>query len=302
MDYNEAEEDDSSCLIRQKEKPTNLLSLPIEILQTITWHLDASAFFTSLLTCKRFIDAALCRRNLLRHILSLPGIRLGLEDLGTSDLLLTFRERAAKNLCGAGVLANVTRYDPIPSSITFSKAVFSPGSPAQLATAQDCATVHVYELTSNNVRLKAELQSHCCSWDAVAPTDLDIIKIAFSSSRDLAVLYRPRRPAKKPTISPFVDELSKPDTQVLKLVTFHRLHASTKGYFYSSHQQETRDIVCDINIEPVGLAIASNGNACIAYKTPAVKDSTEMLLVGRNAKLMDACSYGQSQPLPLLVL
>ena len=298
MDHNEeAAEGDSLRLGKSKENSPSLLTLPIEILQTITWHLDASAFFTSILICKRFMDAALSRRNIFHHILSLPGIRLGLNDLETSELLLAFRQRAAKNLCGASVFADVTRYDPVPSTISFSKAVFSPGSPAQLATAQDFATVHVYELTSKNVRLKAELQSHCCSWEAVASTDLDIIKIAFSSSRDLAVLYKPRRPAKKQKLSPFVDELAKPDTQVLKLVTFHRLYASTKGYFYSSHQQETRDIICDIQIEPVGLAIASNGNACIAYKTPVVKDSTEMLLIGRNAKVMDACSYGQFQPL-----
>lgn len=302
MDYNEAEEGDSSRFNKQQKQTIHLLALPLEILQTITWHLDAPAFFTSLLTCKRFMDAALCRRNIFRHILSLPGIRLGLEDLETSELLLAFRQRAANNFCGAEVLAGVTRYDPVPSTISFSKAVFSPGSPAQLATAQDFATVHVYELTSYNVRLKAELQSHCCTWEAVASTDLDIIKIAFSSSRDLAVLYKPRKPTIRQKISPFVDDLDKPDTQVLKLVTFHRLHASTKGYFYSSHQQETRDIMCDISIEPVGLAIASNGNACIAYKTPTVKDSTEMLLVGRNAKVMDACSYGRSQPLLVYVL
>lgn len=302
MDCDEAEEGDSSRYRRQEKPPTNLLTLPIEILQTITWHLDASAFFTSILTCKRFMDAALCRRNIFHHIHSLPGIRLGLEDLETSELLLAFRQRAAKYLCGAGVLANVTRYDPVPSTISFSKAVFSPGSPAQLATAQDFATVHVYELTSHNVRLKAELQSHWCSWEAVAATDLDIIKIAFSSSRDLAVLYKPRRPSQKQRFSPFVDELDKPDTQVLKLVTFHRLHASTKGYFYSSHQQETRDIICHISIEPVGLAIASNGKACIAYKTPVLKDSTEMLLIGRNAKVMDACSYGESKPLLVYIL
>lgn len=291
MEHNEGGESS------RKKSPPNLLTLPTEILQTITWHLDASAFFTSMLTCKRFKDAALCRRNIFRHILSLPGIRLGLEDLDTSQLLVAFRQRAARYLCGAGVLADVTRYDPVPSNISFSKAVFSPGSPAQLATAQNFATVHVYELTSHNVRLKADLQSHCCSWEAVASTDLDIIKIAFSSSRDLAVLYKPRKPAEKQNVSPFVDELAKPETQILKLVTFHRLHASTKGYFYSSDQQETRDIVCDINIEPVGLAVASNGKACIAYKTPALKDSTEILLIGRNAKVMDACSYGQSQPL-----
>lgn len=291
MDVHEREDDFPSPAKRAKRNPSNLLSLPPEILQTIGWHMDASAFYTSLLTCKRFMEVATCRPNILRHLYNLPGIQLGLNDIPTAQLLLVFRKRATECLCGAGVLADVRRWNPVPSMASFSKAIFSPGPPPQFATAQDFAMVRVYELTSHHVRLKAELQTY--AWEAGDISALDIIKMAFSSSLDLAVLYRARKPIKKHKVSPFVDELAETDKQMLKLVTFPRLHTSSRGFFYSSHQQETRDIRCGIDVEPVGLAIASNGNACIAYKTPEARGSTEMWLIGRNNKLMDANNYGQ---------
>lgn len=220
-----------------------------------------------------------CRRNILRHIKSLPGTRLGLDDLSTAALLLVFRKRAAESLCGAGVLADVNRYNAISHPVKLSKAIFSPGSPVLYATVQDIATVNVYELTSRSVRLKAELQPHSC--EAGCFDDIEISKIAFSVTRDLAVLYRAKRPIRKLEPSPLTNELAGPDSQVLRLATFHRLHSPLKGCFYSPYVYETRDIVCDISVEPVGLAIASNGNACIAYSSDNLRIGTEMMLVGR---------------------
>ena len=67
--------------------------------------MDAATFFTSLLTCHHFLTSALNRRNLLRHINNLPGIKLGLEEQHTPQLLREFRRRAAESGVGAGVLA-----------------------------------------------------------------------------------------------------------------------------------------------------------------------------------------------------
>ena len=271
---------------RYLENQLNLLDLPHEILQLIAWHMDPPTFYISLLTCKKFKGLADCRRNILRHIGSLPGSRVGLDSLTTTQLLLVFRRRAAASLCGAGVLADVNRYNTTTHADKLSKAVFSSGSPALFAIAQDFATVNVYELTAHGVRLKAELQPHSC--EAGSFDDVEISRIAFSNSRDLAILYWAKRPTRNQTPSPFVNELVEPDSQVLRLATFHRLHTSLKGYFYSPFVYETRDIVCSSSVEPVGLAMASNGNACIAYSSDGVNRGTEMLIVGRKD-----CMHGQ---------
>ena len=105
---------------------SRLLRLPIEIFQTITWYLDAGTFFSSLLTCKRFLDAAMSKTLLLHHIQNIPGLRLGLEELETTELFEKFSMRAAESSCGANVLADVTRYAPT-SKTPVTNAVFSPG-------------------------------------------------------------------------------------------------------------------------------------------------------------------------------
>ncbi len=267
-----------------------LLSLPLEVFQIIIRHMDAGTFYASLLTCRHFLKAARCKPNIKRHLYSLPGLRLGLDDVSTSALLLQFRRRAAESGCAAGVLADVTRYQQT-SRTSLSNAVFSPADPshsggqAYVATVHNGGIVHVYDLGNRHVRLKAELH--------VRPQDgndgrMEIVKMAFApESRDLGVLYR-----HVPSSNTF--HVGSLGHTVYKLVTFHYLYARTKGYFYDSHQQETRDIeVPDVEV-PVGLALASNGRACMACKSQIEEDSTNVTLIGRDHKLMEACDYGES--------
>ena len=285
----------SRSKIRQKET-VNLLDLPLEILQLITWHMDTSTFYTSLLTCKKFLHAAECRQSILRHLLRLPGLRLGLHDISTPQLLSIFRKRAAMSLCGAGVLADIKRYAPIPSNVSLGKAVFSAGYPAHLAIAQNFHIVHIYDLNYTSVRLKTELQSIFPHSSAVND-EYDVVKMAFSSTRDLAILYKPKVPVGMPANSPFVKN-TKTVTNILKLVTFHYTYSHAKGHFYSNDQQESRDIECDIDYVPVGLGIAVNGNACISFIPPGIQSrdgGTELWLVLRS-KYLNECSYGQFSP------
>ena len=92
------------------QQDSTLLNLPIEVFQAIIWHMDVGTFFASLLTCKHFYAAAQSRRHLFHHINSMPGLRLGLEDLTNSDLLLRFRQRASESGCAAGVLSDITKF------------------------------------------------------------------------------------------------------------------------------------------------------------------------------------------------
>ena len=213
-----------------------LLSLPAEVLQYVLFHTDAATYFTSLLSCRTVFEAAQPRRVVLRHLNRLPGLRLGLENLDSFRLFQLFRRRAAKSLCAAGVLANITRYAPSDDLTNISRTVFSPGKPALMATAHNHGEVQIYELSEKYVRLKAELRTET-NFDDEFHRDyhMEIVKLAFSHDKDLAVLCRMK--IAKETPSPFVEDTEPGPgnvTPCLKLVTFHRCYAKTKGYFYSS--------------------------------------------------------------------
>lgn len=275
-----------------------LLDLPLEVLQTILWHMDPGTLFISLFTCREIFDAAKAKNVLLHQIGSFPGLRLGLvENLHTPDLLRSFRLRAADSLLGVGVLADVARYAPGSNHINVRHCVLSPGAlgtPAQLASVyQHHPVVNIYELTADHIRLKAELRTELSRSDRGGSCNVEVLKVAFSTNRDVAVLYR--YTLLSDTASPFVDEAAAKAKRTLKLVTFHHCHAATKGWFYTSNVQDTRDISYRQGSYPVGLALAINGNACIAWKSPRNDNTTEVCLYGRDAKLMDACSYGQSK-------
>ena len=270
--------------LAEVQQDSTLLKLPIEVFQTITWHMDAGTFFTSLHTCKFFFSNAKSKPNLFHQINSMPGLKLGLDELTPTELLLQFRRRAAESGCAAGVLADVALYAPA-SRIPLSNAVFSHATPSQRGTVAQVATIHeggviqIYDLGRYNVRHKTEL--HIQRPEDENDSPIDILKMAFSpESRDLAALYR------------YHNEKIGSSKSFYRLVTFHRLSAKTKRYFYSSSQQETRDL--DYHIEaPVGLALASDGNACIVWKHPACQLYTKILLIRRDEKLMEACSYGE---------
>lgn len=123
---------------------------------------------------------------------------------------------------------------------------------------------------------------------------MEILKMAFApNSRDLAALYQYRKPRKQSSVSKdSSDKLDSKDA-IFKLVTFHRCFAKTKKYFYDSNQQETRDVRNSDKDEPVGLALASNGKAAISWRNPSKQNRTSIWLVDRDAKLLEACTYGQ---------
>lgn len=50
-----------------------------------------------------------------------------------------------------------------------------------------------------------------------------------------------------------------------------------------SDRQETRDIRHPPHVEPVGLALASNGTACITWRSPRSDDQIDLCLYARDA-------------------
>lgn len=264
-----------------------LLRLPNELLQIIAKHMDAGTFFASLLTSKRFLEVALSRSLLLHHLNRIPGLSLGLRDLPASALLFLFRKRAAQSGCAAGALANVTMYahQPGMSNATFIPSDPSqPGNVAQLVTIQWDGMLHIYDLAENSVRRRFEL--HIRPEGDCSNTRFEVLKVSFSSSsRDVAVLYRQREPSQSASPNP-KRIASAREPELYRLVTFYRCFAKNLGYFYDSFLQETRDIQEPEDQIPVGLALASNGNACIAWKSTCRLSKTKMCLVRRNEKIM----------------
>ena len=259
-----------------------LLRLPNELLQLITKHMDTGTFFASLLTSKRFLEVALSRSLLFHHLNRLPGLTLGLGDLPTPELLFFFRRRAAH--CAAGALANVTKYAHQPgmrNAVFVPSDLSQPANPAQLITISWDGVLQIYDLAEDYVRRRVELhikpEGDCLS------TSFEVLKVSFSpGSRDLAVLYRHREPSQN--TSRFLK--SARDLGFYRLVTFHRCFAKSLGYFYDSFLQETRDIEELEDQIPVALALASNGNACIAWKSGGRLSKTKICLVRRNEKIM----------------
>ena len=294
---NQEEGADTPSTAMEINQDSTLLELPLEIFQLITRYLDPATFYSSLLTCRHFLEAAQCRPIIIRHLSGLPGLRLGLDDLSTTELLLHYRKRAAESACAAGILADVTKYQQTSRASLFS-AVFSPANVLEASSKAHVATVHnggiiqIYALGEDYVRLKTELHIRPEDGD---DTRMEIVKMAFAPvSRDLAVLYQniPHTVKSSDGKKGFTHDSY--GFKVFKLVTFHFLLARSKGYFYDSHQQETRVIrVMDVEF-PVGLALAARGNACVAWKNQVHQKFTTLTLIGRHEKLMEACNYGQS--------
>ena len=100
------------------------------------------------------------------------------------------------------------------------KSALIPGKPTLLATAHHHGQVRIYELTEKYVRQKAELRTQE-QFDEELHINyrMEILRMAFSNDRDLAVLCRPKLPNTEPT--PFADqgESGPSKGHVLKLVS-----------------------------------------------------------------------------------
>ena len=118
--------------------------------------------------------------------------------------------------------------------------------------------------------------------------------MAFApNSRDLAILYQYQKPGKGGKFVAGLHEKADVKEAVFKIVTFHRCYAKTKKYFYDSNQQETRDIHISCHERPIGFALGSNGKVAVSWKNPRRGNKMSIWLIYRDAKLMEACTYGQ---------
>lgn len=277
-----------------------LLELPLEILQLIFWHLDVATVYTSLLTCKKFVQAATSRRVILRHLQNLPGLRLGFEHMSTSQLWNLFRKRAAESLCGAGVLADIKSYASTqcggssspsdrstlePQKFEYrcykvSQPIFSLALPAQVAMADDLGVIRVFKLDDRGVRLTCEILPQPLNLYDLC--DTAVLKMAFSSNNDLAILYQPLQPIKVLEPSPFSHRINNPVPLVV-VVYRHQL-SPTGDITYTVDEYDATQIPWHTGTECVNFALAPNGNACVGWRGHNLLERTDFWLILSNTR------------------
>ncbi|KAI9700729.1 MAG: hypothetical protein M1836_002098 [Candelina mexicana] len=254
--------------------------------------MDPGTFFVSTFVCHAMSEAASSSKRILLHQLAtIPGIKLGLEDLSTKELFLCFRTRAARHLFGVDCLADVTRYCSKDRRMNVSSSIFNAeSSHYQLAVVgQDDPSIHLYRLEGISPTFETSLRPGL--WESNSEDcDMEAIKVAFADN-DITALFRYKPvPPDYCKRSPFVRDAIEKAKRTLKLVTFPRLRMSPEGTSYSSVDQETRDIFNE-GCEPVGLAVDEEGTAAISWQSPRDAEVTKICLYKRDHQLMEERNY-----------
>ena len=291
----------------EDDQPTPpMLRLPNELLQIVQRHMTIASFYISLLTCKRFLHTAQSREVVVKHLREIPGLDLGLNALSTRELLVEFRKRAKESGHVAGIMAQKMTYTVKPGSM-ISKAVFTSHEHTSartkhiiLAVPFASGSIQLYEFVDSKYQIRRREELHIRPEDGNTAR-MDILKMAFApGSRDLAVLYR-----QEDSSNHWEDGKVKENRYgcqvaytMYKLVVFQRLHTKSKGYFYWSYEQETRDIPFRTGPEPLGLALAPNGTACVSWHTGQPNKTHLVWLIYRQDELFGrGCTYDSAPPL-----
>lgn len=242
----------------------NILSLPTEVLQNICYQMNAQTFAVALMTCKAFRSAGLSRSVLLRHLGTVLGWRKELKDLTADELFDLFGLRITTGLHSAGVFADITIHKLIGGS-SLAKAVISCNNGDYLATVGRSGVILVYRLFRDGVELESRLWPKDSSFD---PDSHELIKIAFSTSGDIAALYKPES----------TDTVS----SHLPLFTFQRKLTGLRREETRIWNQERRDLEYEQNSQPTGLAMAPDRTVCVAWTNSDWKGSTKFMLYIRD--------------------
>ncbi|KAL8940102.1 MAG: hypothetical protein Q9211_002434 [Gyalolechia sp. 1 TL-2023] len=257
---------------------SNILGLPGEVLQAICYHMDVQTFAVALLTCKAFWSAGQSKPVLLRHLGAIPGWRKDLKDLTTHELFSLFRLRASADMHSAGVFADITIHKLIGGP-SLAKAVISRNHGDYLVTVGRSGMILVYHLFQDGVELESRLKPKDSCFDL---DHHELINIAFSTSGDIAALYKPG------TI--------KPASSYLSLFIFQRKLTGLRRGDTRTWYQERRDLEYIWDSQPTGLSVAADGTTCIAWTNPAWKGSTMFMLYLRDGHRTYGFDSGPSPP------
>ena len=162
---------------------TELLKLPLEVLQLCLTHATTPSFLQLIATCHTLWEvAANTRAVILHHLAQVPGIKLGIDDfaISTPELFLILRRRAALNLFGAHMRADRVDYTFLHSSFDASASYLWAKETFRIALVADNA-MRVYELTPGRGLVRKAV--------TVPNSNLCVLRTAIDQRGDIAVLY-----------------------------------------------------------------------------------------------------------------
>jgi hypothetical protein len=287
------EDDPYTMSLEENRSSSLLLNLPVELLQNVLRQMDISTFYVSLLTCRTIYKAAESSKDvLLHHANSLPGIKLGLDDLDTEDLFLEVRKRAAKNVSGIGIFTNLEmiRFEGHDVNIKESVLQRRQGMIRLALACKDEPIILLYCVHKDALRLIAKLTP-----DWRGECDMQLMKMCFSNDGDVAGLYRWKPRFSSTCLTKFNEDAStKWSGCTMKLVTFSKVSANTYPPAPDMRPwQETRDVSFVPDEEPVGMALGIDGTAVISWKSWRDDDFTGVTVYDRDKFVMARENYGK---------
>lgn len=145
--------------------------------------------------------------------------------------------------------------------------------------ADDLGIIRVFQLDDQRIRLASELDLQ--SLGSSGQCGVAVLKMAFSTSQDLAVLYKSLEPTKVSEPSPFYRRAK---SVPLMIVVYRPRLSPTGEVCYSIEEHGTTEIRSPPGTECVGLAVAPNGNVCVGWQSHLSHDRTDFWLIVSNSK------------------
>lgn len=140
--------------------------------------------------------------------------------------------------------------------------------------ADDRGIIRVFKLDDQRIRLASEL--HPQSLNPSDQRGMAVLKMAFSTNHDLAVVYKSLEQTKVLEVSPFYRRAK---SVPLMIVVYRCMLSPTGDIYYSVEEHETTEVRCPPGTECVGLAVAPNGNVCVGWQSHLLHERTDFWLI-----------------------
>ncbi|KAK2748208.1 hypothetical protein FQN55_004484 [Onygenales sp. PD_40] len=168
----------------------SLLDLPPELLQPILGFCTTTSSLQAAYSCKTLFSLlSSYRRGLLHHLSQLPGYTPELETKPNPELFLELRKRAASQLCGADMHADMDVYTfeggPIDTRASAIRSWSAGNGPNVALVQKGSQRVCLYDLSSGKLTPYAVLEPV-----VMFPGKIEVLLIVFSDDGMVSVLQR----------------------------------------------------------------------------------------------------------------
>jgi hypothetical protein len=145
--------------------------------------------------------------------------------------------------------------------------------------ADDRAVVRIFRLDDQHIRLVSEL--HPPSLNPGEECDVAVVKMAFSSNHDLAVVYRAMNQTEDSPVSP----LYRIHEQIpLTIIKYQHSLSPTGEFYYSVNDDDTMEILSPPGSDCVAFAVSQTGFVCLSFRRNNSVDGTDVWLITQTFK------------------